>query len=111
MTAMQELKIFTKNGREFCIQLELCSPNRFECKLAYVSGFNANSVFYPSEKGESVYTALESLMSEFNKKLFNDDPSDLIVKVNNITTELITIDEQKKIFSENVVITVSGSYI
>ena len=28
MTAMQELKIFTKNGREFCIQLELCSPNR-----------------------------------------------------------------------------------
>ena len=50
-------------------------------------------------------------MSEFNKKLFNDDPSDLIVKVNNITTELITIDEQKKIFSENVVITVSGSYI
>ncbi|WP_299011842.1 hypothetical protein [uncultured Shewanella sp.] len=112
MLPIQEIKIITKNKREFFVHLEKWAEDRFDVKLAVINLGDKPSnhiVFIPFSKGKNANDAFRNLIEGLKEMLLKDDSTDFINEINNVCgDELIDKESQEKIIDSSVTVKKNG---
>ncbi|KAB7698187.1 hypothetical protein [Plesiomonas shigelloides] len=112
MLPLQEIKIKTKNNREFYVHLEKWAENHFDCKLAAINlgpQLTADAVFGPFANGKTASDAFKALIQGLTQSLSNLDATDSVAVIDNpCNTEFIKKIDQETIVGSSVSVLVNG---
>lgn len=112
MLPLQEIKIKTKNNREFYVHLEKLAKNNYDCKLAEINlgpQLTADPVFRSFAKGQTASDAFNDLIQKLTQLLSKLDATDSVSMIDNpCNTEFINKIDQEHIVDNSVFVLVNG---